>query len=53
MLVAACGGSHGPRTTDNEPMDEIVFSSATALAAAIRGKEVSSSEVVDAYLRRI
>ncbi len=34
-------------------MDKLVFASATALARAIRTKEVSSEEVVDAYLQRI
>ena len=34
-------------------MDQIVFASATTMARAIRNKEVSSSEVVDAHLRRI
>jgi len=34
-------------------MDEIVYQSATALAASIRRKELTSSEVVDTYLQRI
>ena len=34
-------------------MDDIIFASATALAQAIREKEVSSHEVVEAYIRRI
>ncbi len=34
-------------------MDELIYASATELAAAIRAKQVSSEEVVDAYLRRI
>src|SRR5947209_17086248 len=34
-------------------MDEIIYSSATELARAIREKEVSSEEVVDAYLARV
>jgi amidase len=34
-------------------MDKLVYASATALARAIRAKEVSSEEVVDAYLQRI
>jgi amidase len=34
-------------------MDELIYASATALAKAIRAKEVSSQEVVDAYLERI
>jgi amidase len=34
-------------------MDELIYASATALARAIRAKEVSSEEVVDAYLQRI
>src|SRR5205085_2888325 len=34
-------------------MDEIIYASASALARAIRRKEVSSSEVVEAYLARI
>ncbi len=34
-------------------MDEIIYSSATRLAKAIRAKEVSSEEVVNAYLQRI
>ncbi len=34
-------------------MQEIIFASATALARAIREKQVSSQEVVDAYLKRI
>jgi len=34
-------------------LDELIFASATALAKAIRAKEVSSLEVVDAYLGRI
>ncbi len=34
-------------------MDELIYASATALAEAIRTKQVSSEEVVDAYLQRI
>ena len=34
-------------------MDEIVHASAATLARAIRANQVSSAEVVDAYLRRI
>lgn len=34
-------------------MDGLIFSSATELACAIRAKEVSSLEVLDAYLQRI
>jgi amidase len=34
-------------------MDELIYASAAALARAIRTKEVSSQEVVDAYLERI
>src|ERR1043166_3662323 len=34
-------------------MNNLTFSSATALAAAIRRKEVSSLEVVDAHLKQI
>ena len=34
-------------------MDEIIYASATQLARAIREKEVSSEEVVGAYLARI
>jgi len=34
-------------------MEELIYASATALAQAIRNKQVSSEEVVDTYLRRI
>jgi amidase len=34
-------------------MDELIYASATALARAIRTKQVSALEVVDAYLARI
>jgi amidase len=34
-------------------MDEIIYSSATKLAKAIRAKDISSKEVVEAYLQRI
>ena len=34
-------------------MDEIIYSSATNILKAIRNKEVSSEEVVDAHLKRI
>ena len=34
-------------------MNELIYSSATSLAQSIRDKEVSSAEVVDAYLKRI
>jgi amidase len=34
-------------------MEEIIFSSATTLARAIRSQQVSSQEVVDAHLQRI
>jgi len=34
-------------------MDELIYASATALAKAIRAKEVSAVEVMEAYLRRI
>jgi amidase len=34
-------------------MDEIIYSSATEIARAIRAKEVSSAEVVEAHLARI
>jgi amidase len=36
-----------------EAMHELIYASATALAQAIRAKEVSSQEVVNAYLERI
>jgi len=35
------------------PRDELIYTSATALAAAIRAKHVSSAEAVDVYLQRI
>jgi amidase len=35
------------------PRDELIYTSATALAAAIRAKHVSSADVVDAYLQHI
>jgi len=34
-------------------MDQLIYGSATKLAKAIRAKEISSREVVDAYLKRI
>lgn len=34
-------------------MDELIYAPATALAKAIRTKEVSSVEAVEAYLRRV
>src|SRR5215467_7061994 len=34
-------------------MDELIYSSATSLARAIREKQVSSHEVVEAYIHRI
>ncbi|MEW6107452.1 MAG: amidase [Bacillota bacterium] len=34
-------------------MDELIYASATALAKAIRTREVSSVEVIEAYLQRI
>jgi amidase len=34
-------------------MDELIFASANELALAIRTREVSSKEVVEAYLERI
>lgn len=34
-------------------MDELIYASATVLAEAIRTKQVSSEEVVKAYLQRI
>jgi amidase len=34
-------------------MDELIYASATELARAIRAKEISSEEVVEAYLERI
>src|SRR3989454_93701 len=34
-------------------MDDIIYASATTLARAIRAKEISSAEVVHAYLQRI
>ena len=34
-------------------MDDLIYSSATSLAKSIREKKVSSTEVVDAYLKRI
>jgi amidase len=36
-----------------KPQDEWIYTSATALAKAIRAKEISSEEVVNAYLRRV
>ena len=35
------------------PLDELIYTSTTELAAAIRAKHVSSEDVVHAYLRRI
>jgi amidase len=34
-------------------VDELIYASVTALAKAIRTKEVSSREVIEAYLQRI
>src|ERR1051326_3224326 len=34
-------------------MDNVIYASATEMVRAIRDREVSSSEVVDAHLRRI
>ena len=34
-------------------MDELIYASATSLVHAIRAQEVSSTEVVEAYLQRI
>jgi aspartyl-tRNA(Asn)/glutamyl-tRNA(Gln) amidotransferase subunit A len=34
-------------------MEDLIYSSATSLARAIREKEVSSSEVVNAHIERI
>jgi Asp-tRNA(Asn)/Glu-tRNA(Gln) amidotransferase A subunit family amidase len=34
-------------------MHEVIYASTTALARAIRAKEISSAEVVQAYLKRI
>src|SRR4030043_692078 len=36
-----------------KPIDKIIYSSAVALARAIRTKQVSSEEVVNAYLKRM
>ena len=36
-----------------KPIDKIIYSSAVALARAIRAKQVSSEEVVNAYLKRM
>jgi amidase len=36
-----------------EGMDELLYASVTALAQAVRNKEVSCQELVDAYLQRI
>jgi amidase len=41
------------QTTPARPTDELIYASATALAKAIRAKEVSSEEVVKAHLHRI
>jgi amidase len=41
------------RLVGDEDMDELIYASATELARAIRTKEVSSEEVVNAYLERI
>ncbi|MDH5732886.1 MAG: amidase [Candidatus Bathyarchaeota archaeon] len=38
---------------EREDMDKLTYASATALAQSIRAKEISSEEVVDAYLQRI
>jgi amidase len=34
-------------------MEQLIYASASSLAQAIRDKEISSEEVVDAYLQRI
>jgi amidase len=41
------------QTTFPKPVGELTYFSATALAKALRDKQVSSEEVVNAYLRRI
>jgi amidase len=52
--MVVCAILRAATTTKGEnAMDELIFASATALAKAIRTKEVSSQEVVDAYLARI
>src|SRR5215813_6651884 len=42
-----------PLTQRRKRMEELIYASATALAKAIRTKEVSAVEVLEAYLRRI
>jgi hypothetical protein len=44
--------SRTPSTREG-PMNDIIYASATALARGIRAKDVSSAEVVRAYLQRI
>jgi amidase len=34
-------------------MDELIYTSATSLAQAIRERQISSQEVVEAYIQRI
>lgn len=50
-------GAPAPRPITGQvpgkPRDEIIYSSATGLARAIRTKEISSEELVKAYLQRI
>ena len=41
------------RATSNAMSNDLTFSSATKLAEMIRGKQVSPTEVLDAYIQRI
>lgn len=52
-LTAASVSIRHSRTMVSKPIDKLIYASATELAAVIRAKQVSSEEVVDAYLRRI
>ena len=49
LLAAA---AHSPAAASIDPNDEIIFMSATKLAGLIRGKKVSATEAVEAYIAR-
>ncbi len=52
-LMSCASQAPQPTTGDNQLVDPLYYSSATALADAIRSKTISSEEVVKTFLERI
>ena len=52
-MLSACKDQKATNTTSSQLTNPVYYASATAIAKAIRNKEISSEEITKAYIKRI